>query len=176
MLDCSFRYRGLPDQDLITAFGSILRIQLEKKGTTNRVKEDAFAVLIEALQNALKHGASADAPGYQLPICHWELDDTPGPTEYDLSIVVRNDINADQARGLELLWLKYLSMDMSERNHYYRELRRSTQISSDGNAGLGLLEIARRATGGLQFQIRKRHAHIYRYSLSVTVTITTDTV
>lgn len=64
---------------------------------------------------------------------------------------------------------KIISMNKDELNSYFREVSRKEIDMSNGRAGLGLIQIARKAAGKIEYKFEKIDDSYSYYTLTVTV-------
>lgn len=64
---------------------------------------------------------------------------------------------------------KIISMNKDEINSYFREVSRSKINMNSGRAGLGLIQIARKSEGNIEYEFKKIDDSYSYYTLTVTV-------
>jgi hypothetical protein len=160
-----FCFNGPIAQNLVVELGDLLRqkLQLEEAGATTILK--AFSLMIEQAQNILHHSDEHIVAGVEGSTTNLNVGIiTVGFTDGHNFLVCGNQIEtwkvAELKRNLENL----RSMDREQLNNAYREQRRKTPVDdgdSGNGAGLGFIEIARKASRPIEFAFREIDA---RYS------------
>ena len=150
--DILFCFSGAISQSTVEGLGQTLRTHLERQETDTRATRNVFSILVEQMQNVI----------------NYSLENVPGPEEegslsYGIILVGRekgrffiisgNYIEDDAAERVTCLLDKIRSMDKDELKAFYKEERRREPASTSKGAGLGLIEIARKASLPMEHEI-----------------------
>ncbi len=134
-------YNGVVSDELMVTLAEILKSRLEGLDDAKRSRT-VFSVFMEGMQNLIWHGRTgADANGM---VCISER-------EREITIVCGNRIARSDSVKLKSVLEQLQGADKDTIRQLYREgMSRSGEHEGPG-AGLGLLEIARRATHPISF-------------------------
>lgn len=134
-------YNGVVSDDLMITLAEILKSRLEGLDDAKRSRT-VFSVFMEGMQNLIWHGrTAAEANGM---VCISER-------EREITIVCGNRIARADSIKLKTVLEQLQGADKDTIRQLYREgMSRSGEHEGPG-AGLGLLEIARRATHPISF-------------------------
>lgn len=134
-------YNGAVSDELMITLAELLKSRMLSNNDAKRSKQ-VFSVFMEAVQNLIWHGRDRESPGGMIMITE---------EEDGVCVICGNRIARQESTSL-LERLKQLqSADKDTLRQLYREgMSRSGEHEGPG-AGLGLLEIARRATSPISF-------------------------
>jgi hypothetical protein len=139
-------YTGMITNELINSLLNILEKNLEKSGVPTKTRKRVFLVVIEALQNILRH-ADIDSHKEEDRLASIELVEN----EDFYRVFTRNLMLSDKVDGLGEK-LSYLnSLDSLGIKELYRSVLTNNEISEKGGAGLGFIEIVRKTERKLEF-------------------------
>lgn len=148
---------GAPEMVLLSHFGafteqkilSLVKIVEQlvlESGSKRRIMKRVGSVLIEALQNAMIHGAhdSQNSSNSFLII---------KKSEKNFSLHIGNLILADDANLIDYKISELNNLDQSELRKLYIETLCNENYSYKGGAGLGFLTIAKKASEKVTFNV-----------------------
>ncbi len=124
-----------------------------------KIQKRAFYILVEALQNVIRHQAM---PGSRLKesggtLSFQYLD---GQFMFTLKNLIETSLTGDLKKKIDML----NRMTREELNKYYKKILKNDVLSDKGGAGLGLIEIARKSENLLQYEFREAdETHSYFY-------------
>ncbi len=134
-------YNGVVSDDLMVTLADILKQRMEGLDDTKRSRT-VFSVFMEGMQNLIWHGRTgAGANGM---VCISEHDG-------EIAIVCGNRIQRDASVKLKETLEQLQGADKETIRQLYREGMSKSNEHEGPGAGLGLLEIARRATHPISF-------------------------
>lgn len=107
-------------------------------------RKKIIKVVTEALDNVCKHASIYPTQQISSFICHLGEDDK-------LYISTRNLIPNDQIGKVITMTQNLNQSNQEELNKLYRDQLKHGKLSSEGDAGLGLIEIARKSTENIRF-------------------------
>lgn len=147
--DLSYIYRGEFSQDISHFILSLAEKNIGRSGIKARTKKRVFHIMVESIQNITRH---QDAPETHPELRAIFAIQKKG-TIYFVTTgnVIENSKVADLRQKLE----KVNSLDEKELTQFYREILSDGKISEKGGAGLGLIEIARKAGNKLLYDFNK---------------------
>ncbi len=147
--DLNYIYRGEFSNDISHFILSLAEKNIGRSGIKSRVKKRVFHIMVESIQNITRH---QDAPE-----THPELRAifTIQKNEGLYFVTTGNIIENDKIEDLQQKLNKVNSLDKDELTKFYREILSDGKISEKGGAGLGLIEIARKAGNKLFYDFNK---------------------
>lgn len=148
-----FSFSGVLSQDILATFANAIGDELSKKDVKQSVVNNIFSIFVEQAQNIMsysKDNISNEDNQYEsvgLVIIGFSV------TKKKYFVASANNVATN---GLEKLIHKIESvngLNKDELKDYYKELRRTGKDSHDRGAGLGFLEMARKATEPMIYQV-----------------------
>jgi hypothetical protein len=115
--------------------------------------------IIELMQNVSKHGKAIN--GLKEGI--FSISDKNGKVYIDCA----NFVGAHEYKNLNDILHKIKSSTLDEIEHIYKEKLSNTEISEQGDSGMGLLEIARFTQNHFTYGFRETSANEYFYSINI---------
>lgn len=161
-------FSGTFSQGLIEELGEALKERLSNQQVTKSKISSAFFTFVEQAQNIKNYLISKEntvlynmiAGSGVIAISRTEL----GYSVNSGNIILNEDIAKLQEK-LSFL----LSMDLDALNKYYKEIVRNEIDKDTGRAGLGLLQMARKASGPITYHFEKINDTCSFYNLTVIV-------
>jgi hypothetical protein len=133
-------YDGDFTQETTKSILSMAERNLDSSGEDSGIKRKVFNVMVEALQNIVKHsseqGLQAGSLISKSAIFMISKDDKRYCVMTGNPIPKKNELNGKDKEGLKEL---------------YKEIIKNTQISDKGGAGLGFVDMARKSGEKLEF-------------------------
>jgi len=136
----------------------------------NEMKDDSFGFagqkrlfmfVLESLQNIAKHGDHVHHGGMSLV--------TYSKTGDGYTITTANILESDHVANLRERLEQVNKLDIVETKNLYRKILNSSELSSKGGAGLGLIEMAAKTGNKLEYDFVKVDDKFSYYILSKTV-------
>jgi hypothetical protein len=130
------------------------------------VKKKVFNVMIECLQNIVKHIDDADKTGEDIQDGIFML----GKDGNGYFLVSGNIIGNEHIEDLERRIIEVNNLDKSELKELFLQKLQGNQLIENGsNAGLGLIDIARKSGQKLEYEFEKINDKISFYTLHTKV-------
>lgn len=147
-------FNGPVSQCVVEGMGDLMRRKLRSEEAEAKVSHRIFAILVEQMQNIVRYSAERDATG--LDGGDMASGQVVVGREEDgrFYVACGNRIGADSGRRLSDRLNKVSSMSKDELKRYYKECRRKGPDAESRGAGLGFIEMARRAEGPMDYHIR----------------------
>ena len=156
-------YTGLVDAEMIPHFIQLAERALHHSTRTRKEVKRAMAVLIESVQNVIHHGHIDERGESALFLT---MENTP--LGYQLHC--GNLMNAEDAAELSSRIAELNNLSHAElRKLYIDVLCDGPQDANRGNAGLGLISIAKRAAGPIEFLQEPHSSGLTLVTLTTTV-------
>ncbi len=147
-------YSGILTENVLSGIGATLRTKLELDGTDRKTSRLIFAVFVEQVQNVIRYSAELE---------QGEIDNEPTEIRYGVLTVGRKDgsyfvscgnlVEKATARRLDKSLTRIQGMSKGELKDLYKETLRGETPEGSKGAGVGFIEIARRAGGRFEFDI-----------------------
>ncbi|WP_247648317.1 SiaB family protein kinase [Pseudodesulfovibrio sp. zrk46] len=147
-------FNGPVSQPVVESIAELMRTKMRaeeaKMGSVQRV----FAVLVEQMQNIVRYSSERhmDSPKFQGEMAHGQV--VVGREEDGRFFVAcGNRILAEDSGGLAEQIDLLQSMNRDELKAYYKERRKAPDCATHKGAGLGFVEMARKAAQPLAYDI-----------------------
>ncbi len=145
-----FWYNGPVSQVLVVEIGDIIKKSIEDdsdKKVINRI----FSILVEQMQNIIKYSVQKKSGEGNNPFVLSSGIIAVGLEGADYSVISGNVIsNSDIDRVRQRLDL-IIGMDRDQQKEYYKAMRRKEPDPQSRGAGLGFIEMARKASRPLEY-------------------------
>lgn len=146
-----FSYKGPITQEVLISLGDTIKEKLHRDDCDAKVVRRVFSVLVEAAHNILKYSTEKT-----------EVDENNkatgigligiGKTECNLFLVFSgNIVSPSEAKMIQARLENINSLSREELQKTYSQQLKQGTITSDGSAGLGLYEVARKSDRPIQF-------------------------
>jgi Family of unknown function (DUF6272) len=148
----NFAYSGYLTEAVLTGVGDAIKQKLALDDANTKTLRSVFSVFVEAMQNMIRYSAERVPNG---------VDEPPGEMRYGVLTIGREDddyvvhagnliARSDVERLRERL-RQIRDMNKEELRASYKERLRVGPDEGSKGAGLGLMEIARRASKPIEF-------------------------
>lgn len=163
-----FIFSGTFSQGLIEELGSALKQRLKLQQAAKSKISSAFFTFVEQTQNIKQYEVSKENTEDFLSIAGSGVI-AISRTDSGYCINSGNTILNKDVSGLKEKLDKIISMDDMELTNYFREVSRREIDMNSGRGGLGLIQIARKATERIEYNFEKIDDTYYYYTLTVTI-------
>jgi hypothetical protein len=147
-----FNYTGYVTEDILTSVGAALRSRMASEGADKGTARRSFSIFVEQMQNIIRYSGeriSVDQGEEQADLRYGLL--SVGTLDDKYFISCSNLVRKAEADRLNAALQEISKMTSDELKTAYKEtLRRGPPKGSKG-AGVGLIDIARQATYGIEF-------------------------
>jgi len=147
------------ERKLIHLSGTITQSRIAKAGTTlksllpvnSSVMARLFSVYVEMAQNVLRHSIPTECQDTELAASGdvWIIE-----SDNAYVIVTENPSRPENIAAVQARLAELTSLNANELRTLSRERLRQIPASGDRGAGIGLIEIARRASGPLMCELK----------------------
>lgn len=135
---------------------------LKGKSVKRKLVRRVCSTLIECMQNVSRHGWVDDVGEIQL---YLTLEHTP----LGIQIRIGNLVDFDMAAGLRESLAEVNGMSHEELRVQYVERLCNNDWSEKGGAGLGLISMAKKSNGPLDYQFNELDSGMFLFTLAVMV-------
>lgn len=147
-----FSFSGPVSQSLLEGIGQTLRQKMSLEDTSTNVTQKVFSIFVELMQNVINYSAERFTCGEEDQEISFGvlIIGKDGDRFY---IQCGNYIEPEQEAGLREQLTTIQSMDKDALKQYYKEQRRKEKAATSKGAGLGFIEMARKASEPISFEI-----------------------
>jgi len=147
-----FSFTGYLSEDMLATLGNALKKRMALSETDANVAKRVFSVFVEQVQNIIRYSSDRVASA-EPPVEMSAGMVTVGFDGHRFFVVCGNVVDADRAAPLRERLTHLASLDKEQLKAYYREkLREPAETESQG-ASIGLIEIARRSSEPIEFDL-----------------------
>ena len=164
-----FWYNGPISQVLVVEIGNIIKKSIEES-SDKKVINRIFSILVEQMQNIIKY-AVKDMPedvGYDKYILRSGLI-AVGMEKGFYSVVSGNAVKNSDIPYISSRLDKIIAMDKMAQKEFYKEMRRKEPDERSLGAGLGFIEMARKASEPLEYRFTAINDDYSYFSLKALV-------
>ena len=152
-----FCFSGFMTEDVLTGIGNALKKKLEIEETDRRTMKGLFSVFVELVQNVIRYSAEKDTLPNQPELYDLRYGVlTVGRADNDHYFVACGNLIADKdVKRLEKDLGHIASLDRDGLKALYKETLKGETPEGSKGAGVGFIEIARRADHGFEFDFNE---------------------
>jgi acetylglutamate synthase len=158
-------YQGDFTQESTKSILAMAERNLDSSGEEGNIKRKVFNVMVEALQNIVKHSDELVDGQMRSHAAIFLI----GREENRYTIMSGNPIRKANVAGLEQKLHHINSLDKEGLKELYKEIIKNTTISEKGGAGLGFVDMARKSGEKLAFDFPEMSAEYCFFCLTVHV-------
>ena len=158
-------YQGDFTQESTKSILAMAERNLDSSGEESSIKRKVFNVMVEALQNIVKHADELVDGEIRSHAAIFLI----GKETDRYSIMSGNPIRKSNVAGLKSKLDQINSLDKDGLKDLYKEIIKNTTISDKGGAGLGFVDMARKSGEKLEFSFPELNAEYCFFCLKVNV-------
>ena len=158
-------YQGDFTQESTKSILAMAERNLDSSGEEGNIKRKVFNVMVEALQNIVKHSDELVEGQMRSHAAIFLI----GKEENRYTIMSGNPIRKSNVANLEQKLNHINSLDKEGLKELYKEIIKNTTISEKGGAGLGFVDMARKSGEKLSFDFPEMSADYCFFCLTVHV-------
>ena len=148
-----FCYNGYMTESTLMGIGDAIKKNLILDNTDKQTSKKVFSVFVEQVQNMIRYSAEKENRENQKEIRFGIL--AVGQDDRGYFVSCGNKIDAKDVPRLEQTLVQIQKMDQKELKKAWKQgLRHGPPIGSKG-AGIGFVDIARKAQKGIEFNSKK---------------------
>ena len=160
--DVLYSYRGEISQQKLEEILLDVLEEMKKEEILPAIVSCVYSVLVEGVQNMVRYCYVREGEPMQGMVVVQKK-------EIGFRIILGNYINKHQEANMIYQLEKINFMNREELKSKLNQNRKNNALRENSSAGLGLLEIARRASGKLKYQMVKRSSDYSVYLLEVVI-------
>lgn len=151
-----FCFSGFMTEPVLTGLGSALRKKLEVEDMDRKTVKGIFSVFVELVQNVIRYSAERDTGTSDREVVDLRYGVVAvGRQEGQFYIACGNLIENKDVERLSSGLENILSLDREELKDLYKSTLRGPTPETSKGAGVGFIEIARKAPNGFEFDFEK---------------------
>ncbi len=158
-------YQGDFTQESTKSILSMAELNLDSSGEDSSIKRKVFNVMVEALQNIVKHSDELVDGQTRSHAAIFLI----GKEANRFSIMSGNPVRKDNVPKLQKTLDHINGLDKDGLKELYKEIIKNTTISEKGGAGLGFVDMARKSGGKLEFEFPEMNSEYCFFCLKVNV-------
>jgi hypothetical protein len=158
-------YQGEFTQESTKSILSMAERNLDSSGEESSIKRKVFNVMVEALQNIVKHSDELIDGKTRSHTAIFLI----GKESNRYSIMSGNPVQKKNVEKLKKTLEHINNLDKDGLKELYKEIIKNTTISEKGGAGLGFVDMARKSGGKLEFQFPEMNNDYCFFCLKVNV-------
>lgn len=158
-------YQGDFTQESTKSILAMAERNLDSSGEESSIKRKVFNVMVEALQNIVKHSDELVDGAIRSHAAIFLI----GKESNRYSIMSGNPIRKANVEGLKKKLEQINGLDKDGLKDLYKEIIKNTTISDKGGAGLGFVDMARKSGEQLEFDFPEMNAEYCFFCLKVNV-------
>jgi ribosomal 30S subunit maturation factor RimM len=168
-------YRGRFTQKISDTIITIAEQNMHSTQEQTQIRKRVFAILVECLQNILRHQAAVETQ-----------DLLPATERLEMLAIQKKDgfyqitsgnvIETSLVPSLQELLEKINSLDRDALKEFYLDVLNSSTVSDKGGAGLGLIDIARKSHSELLYDFKPISERFSYFYLHTTIPHPVETV
>ena len=159
-------FKGDITSELLTSILQIMEAKLDNFQEEPKVKKKVYNVLVECLQN-LYHHMDEIALGQEEKIRSAIF--MIGKINGQYNIITGNYIKNENIQSLKKLLEDINILSKEELKEYYKEVLNNGEMSMKGGGGLGMIDIARKTGGKLNFDFTPVDNKYSFFSLNINI-------
>jgi hypothetical protein len=158
-------YQGDFTQETTKSILTMAERNLDSSGEESNIKRKVFNVMVEALQNIVKHSDELVDGQTRSHAAIFLI----GRETNKYSIMSGNPIRKENIAGLQKKLDQINGLDKEGLKELYKEIIKNTTISDKGGAGLGFVDMARKSGAKLEFSFPEMNSEYCFFCLKVNV-------
>jgi hypothetical protein len=158
-------YQGDFTQETTKSILAMAERNLDSSGEESNIKRKVFNVMVESLQNIVKHSDELIDGETHSHAAIFLI----GREANKYTIMSGNPIRKENITKLKETLENINALDKEGLKDLYKSIIKNTTISEKGGAGLGFVDMARKSGGKLEFEFPEMSADYCFFSLKVNV-------
>ena len=148
-----FCFNGPTSQEILVSIGEALRHKMREDEAGLTTSNKVFSIFVEQVQNIIRYSAET--------VCANDLNCelrlgivAVGRQDDNYYVLCGNRIETEKAETLRGILETLRGMDKKRLKTYFKETIRAPRPAESRGAGLGFIEMARKASGPIEYEIR----------------------
>ncbi len=158
-------YEGEFTQEITKSVLAMAERNMDSMGEESNIKRKVFNVMVECLQNIVKHGEELIVQKEQKPSAIFMIGKQGGA----YIITSGNPIKNEEVDKLRSKLEQINGLDRDGLKQLYKDIIKNTDLSEKGGAGLGFVDMARKSGQKLEFDFHPVDEKYSFFSLKTTI-------
>jgi hypothetical protein len=160
-------YHGDITQETTKSILTMAESSLDSSENDPVIRRKVFNVMVESLQNIVKHGKEDTPQGHRGQQAIFLF----GREATGYSVMSGNPINKQSVSALKATLDRINNLDKNGLKDLYRDIIQGTSISDKGGAGLGFVDMARKSGEKLSFDFPEMSSTSCLFCLKVNISL-----
>lgn len=144
-----FCYSGYMTEDILHGIGSALKKKLDLEEVDRKVRKAAFAIFVEQVQNIIRYSVETVPQDHDASMRYGIL--SVGYAGKNIFVSCGNAVDNATAAKLKSVLERIKGLDRDGLKALWKETLKGEPPEGSKGAGIGFIDIARQAKGGLEF-------------------------
>lgn len=144
-----FCYSGYMTEDILHGIGNALKKKLDLEEVDRKVRKAVFAIFVEQVQNIIRYSAERVPQDRDESMRYGIL--SVGYAGKNIFVSCGNTVDNANAEQLKTALEKIKSLDRDGLKALWKETLKGETPEGSKGAGVGFIDIARQAKGGIEF-------------------------
>lgn len=145
----SFCYSGYMTEELLLGIGNTIKKKMELTEVDKKKSKSVFSVFVEQMQNVIRYSAERETHQDKTDLSYGIL--SVGEEDGRLFVTCGNVVRARDAEKLKTGLDRIKSLDKEGLKALWKETLKGDTPEGSKGAGVGFIDIARRAQGGIEY-------------------------
>ncbi|WP_027183093.1 SiaB family protein kinase [Desulfovibrio inopinatus] len=145
----AFCYCGFMTEDLLLGIGNTIKRKLEHSEIDKKKSKSVFSIFVEQMQNVIRYSAERETQVDKAELSYGIV--SVGESDGQVFVTCGNVIEANDVPRLKEGLDKIKSLDKKGLKALWKETLKGETPEGSKGAGVGFIDIARRAEGGIEF-------------------------
>jgi hypothetical protein len=145
----SYCYSGSMTEEILLGIGNAIRKHMQAQEADSQTAKRVFAVFVEQVQNVIRYSAEKIVDDQDVELSFGIL--AVGNDDGTIFVSCSNIVDAADVPRLKAALVKIKSLDKDGLKALYKDTLRGETPDGSKGAGVGFIDIARRAPGGIEF-------------------------
>jgi len=144
-----FCYSGYMTEDILLGIGNALKKKMDIQDLDAKKKRAIFSIFVEQMQNVIRYSAEREMHKETTELSYGLL--TVGEARGKVYVTCCNVVNAADAERLKITLSRVKGLDKDGLKALWKETLKGDTPEFSKGAGVGFIDIARLATGGIDY-------------------------
>jgi len=158
-------YEGEFTQEITKSVLSMAERNMDSFGEESSIKRKVFNVMVECLQNIVKHGDESDPLAQNKHTAIFII----GKHANEYIITSGNPMSSSKVSKLKGKLDQINSLDKEGLKNLYKDIIKNNDLSEKGGAGLGFVDMARKSGQKLEYDFEEVGNGVSFFSLQTTI-------
>ena len=158
-------YEGEFTQEITKSVLAMAERNMDSFGEESSIKRKVFNVMVECLQNIVKHGEEQDPLTDKKHTAIFII----GKHKNEYIITSGNPMNSEKVASLKAKLDQINGLDKEGLKNLYKDIIKNNDLSAKGGAGLGFVDMARKSGQKLEYDFEPMPNNVTFFSLQTTI-------